>query len=122
MDYCVVGEQGSNSLVEVDEDSLLKFIEENSIPVEGGKHCTICGVVVSKGMKNIKRHFKELHLEKHIEFFCPWCERVYRTRNSFSVHVIRTHPDMRKVDRELFKRLKVDHVDEERPSVEPWIS
>jgi hypothetical protein len=63
----------------------------------GGFLCMKCNCFV-KLKSSMRRHMQENHHQSNIQFSCPMCKRLYKNRNSFSVHIYTTHPELRGAD------------------------
>ena len=72
-------------------DDLLKYCTVAG--TQGSTLCTICG----KTLKNIKRHMLDMHFGDST-YYCPPCQRRYKTRNSFESHVTMKHREWRGSD------------------------
>lgn len=59
--------------------------------------CKLCGAVI-KHKYSMRRHAKESHLSAGVQFCCPLCRTVYKTRNTFTVHVYSNHPELKGID------------------------
>lgn len=77
-----------------DLESLIKY---NSVPGPiggGGTLCRLCGKVLKN---HVKRHFQDIHMNSP-GYTCPACNGIYRTKNTFGVHILRKHPQLRGFD------------------------
>lgn len=84
------------SLTNTDANEVRSMIENNLERLEDGHfRCKVCGKD-SKGMiktKDLKSNMKN-HVETHMEglsYSCQLCGKQFRSKNSFSVHMSRSH-------------------------------
>ena len=81
-------------------DSIEEMIAANTGKTEKGIVCLLCGSSLSDFSK-VKVHFRDLHYNVGVKYACPKCQRVYKNRNSFGVHMSNKHRDMKGLNLDL---------------------
>jgi hypothetical protein len=82
-------------LVRGDAEQLRQMVRDNVALTHNGRLCLICGTQIKS---NMKRHFLDKHFDDGLIYKCPVCQKTYRTRNSFSVHVSNYHKEWKGLD------------------------
>ena len=72
------------------------MMSEFALPSEQGLVCLKCGSVV-KNKGTMKTHMRDKHVNAHLKYRCPVCQRVYGSRNSIANHLSTAHK-MRGID------------------------
>ena len=86
----------TTAIVNIDEDTASNIeeidakIAENILKNSDGTFsCLLCGKSGSKKKDNLKKHV-ETHLEG-LSFPCPYCGKIFRSRNALQIHNSRHH-------------------------------
>ena len=86
------------------KEDLEHLLQTQTVPGPKGAFCKLCTKFV--GNKSIKRHMMDIHLQCGPTFTCPICAKFYRNKNSFQVHIIRIHPELKSYDLKHFANVK----------------
>ena len=85
------------------EVDLGEFVRSNSTSNANGTLCLICNAWI-QFKKNVKRHFREIHLEADVQFLCPKCNSTHKNRSTFKGHIFKAHPEWKGLDINIFMR------------------
>jgi uncharacterized C2H2 Zn-finger protein len=78
------------------------LVSNKTKEVASGFLCLLCGTVVGR-RPNMRRHLMNAHI-KGEEYLCPKCDKVYKSKQSFSGHVYAYHKEWKGVKMEEFIR------------------
>ena len=67
-------------------ETLEDLLRDKVIVTPNGHVCLICGKARSD-KKGIRQHMADGHIESGYRYLCPLCKRVYKNKNSFTVHI-----------------------------------
>ena len=70
------------------------FMQNNVMSTAGGFVCVPCGKFM-KGRKSIRRHAEDSHVMAGITYQCPMCKITRPSKNTFSQHIYRVHPELK---------------------------
>ena len=49
-------------------------------------------------LTSIKRHLREMHLSSDKEYYCPQCNKYFKTQQGIYQHVRNVHKNMEKIN------------------------
>ena len=75
-----------------------KFIKTNTTKRVDVHYCLPCGK--SYYQNSIHLHVRDKHPRTRIMYKCPKCEITKSNKNTFTVHIIKEHPELRRADLE----------------------
>ena len=64
-------------------------------PCDGGSICLICG---KKLLGHVRRHMQDIHLSFEGAYYCPTCDKKFKSRNNMYDHIRYKHKDWKGVN------------------------
>jgi uncharacterized C2H2 Zn-finger protein len=84
----------------LDVSAAVEHLMRNEVQeCSSGFICLVCGKTIQM-RKNIRRHMKELHV--NVQYRCPPCKKMFKTRASIYKHISKEHRDWKGVNYDNF--------------------